>query len=202
MNSTCGVVALGSVLSLLLASQGCSAPSVGVGDPCTPEQEYDATFSGFDLFEVNIESKSLQCATRVCLVNHFRGRVTCPYGQDAEGVAPSGQSGCVVPGTTTPIAPLRPTPHGDCVAAQCADRTADDAVYCSCRCADAAGNKGDGSVYCDCPESFACVPLVSSIGGDNEGLTGSYCVKRGTEFAPTSSCTESLDANDPSKCVQ
>jgi len=59
--------------------EGCS--QTGVGDPCTPEQEYDPTFNGFDPGEVNVESKSFQCQTRLCLVNHFQGRVSCPYGQ-------------------------------------------------------------------------------------------------------------------------
>src|SRR5450432_3088449 len=55
----------------------------GVGDPCTPEDEYTTDFSGFDSKEVNVESKSFQCVTRVCLVNHFQGRVSCKYGQAA-----------------------------------------------------------------------------------------------------------------------
>src|SRR5512135_451851 len=63
-----------------VSAQGCKAS--GVGDPCIPEKEFDPTFLGFDKGEVNVESKSFQCLTRLCLVNHFRGRVTCPYGQD------------------------------------------------------------------------------------------------------------------------
>ena len=31
--------------------------------------------------EENIESRSFQCQTRICLVNHFQGRVSCPLGQ-------------------------------------------------------------------------------------------------------------------------
>src|SRR5271154_3956606 len=65
--------------------QGCA--QTGVGDPCTPEQEYDPTFLAFSAGEVNVESKSFDCQTRLCLANHFQGRVTCPYGQTKAGAA-------------------------------------------------------------------------------------------------------------------
>jgi|GEM_PF-969612 len=60
---------------------GSNCGGSGVGDPCVPEDEYLTTFSGFDHGEVNVESRSFQCLTRVCLVNHFNGRVSCPFGQ-------------------------------------------------------------------------------------------------------------------------
>lgn len=201
--------------AILLTNQGCK--STGVGDPCTPEQEYDPGFSGFSEKEVNVESKSFQCQTRLCLVNHFRGRVSCPYGQNSQGVAPAavpdgtpGKDGCFVPGTESDknaddanrVKPNLPEPLGNCVASQCADRKAADAVYCSCRCANVDGKTDDGAVYCECPEAFECKQLVSSIGGTNEGLTGGYCVKTNTEFKATDNCGTSLDANDPKKCVQ
>jgi hypothetical protein len=62
-----------------LALVGC--PSGGVGDPCIPEDEYLENFAGFKLTEENVESRSFQCQTRICLVNHFQGRVSCPTGQ-------------------------------------------------------------------------------------------------------------------------
>ena len=55
----------------------------GVGDPCIPEDEYDPQFPGFTLSLENIESRSFQCQTRICLVNHIQGRVSCPLGQAA-----------------------------------------------------------------------------------------------------------------------
>jgi hypothetical protein len=64
---------------------GCQ--SGGVGDPCTPEDEYQTDFSGFAAEELNIESRSFQCETRVCLVNHFRGRVSCPLGMNEDALA-------------------------------------------------------------------------------------------------------------------
>ena len=73
-------------LAALAAYGALGCESGGVGAPCIPEDEYDQDFSGFALQEVNVESRSFQCETRVCIVNHFQGRVSCPYGQeDPEG---------------------------------------------------------------------------------------------------------------------
>ena len=63
----------------ILGLVGC--PSGGVGDECIPEDEYRENFPGFSITEENIESRSFQCNTRICLVNHFQGRVSCPSGQ-------------------------------------------------------------------------------------------------------------------------
>jgi len=177
--AACGLVAL-------LAAPGCK--TTGVGDPCVPEQEYNDKFSGFDEKEVNVESKSFQCQTRVCLVNHFRGRVSCPYGQDSGGKAPPNASACTVPGESTPITGDPADPKKALVQAQCSDRTTDKAVYCSCRCADVNGKTDDGANYCSCPDGFTCEALVSSIGAGDTGLTGSYCVKSGTHYDRATSC--------------
>jgi hypothetical protein len=191
----------------LVLGQGCKQG--GIGDPCIPEQEYDPTFSGFSFKEVNVESKSFQCATRVCLVNHFRGRVTCPKGQSAVG------GNCFVPGTTDPIVgprevsedpnvPAKDRPalnstRDKCVPPQCDERKAEDTVYCSCRCADAQG-RTEGGNFCTCPDAFECKPLVASTGAGNEGLTGSYCIKRKTEYTPTSVCVKHLDTSYNGSC--
>ena len=71
-----GVISIGFLATIPLACQG-----GGVGDPCTPEDEYDPQFGGFKVTEENIESRSFQCQSRICLVNHFQGRVSCPLGQ-------------------------------------------------------------------------------------------------------------------------
>jgi hypothetical protein len=190
---------VGSGLLLLAAiSPGCK--DEGVGDPCTPEQEYDQSFLGFDEKEVNVESKSFQCRTRICLVNHFRGRASCTFGQSSDGVAPNGapKDDCHVPGDPTQkITGL--TNQGDpnsfrdprkkaLVEPQCLDRTADNTVYCSCRCADINGNQPTGQTFCTCPDSFTCTPLVTSIGAGNEGLTGSYCIKDKTAYDKDVAC--------------
>lgn len=73
-----GLFSIAAIGALPLACQ-----SGGIGDPCIPEDEYNAAFAGFKLTEENIESRSFQCSTRICLVNHFQGRTSCPEGQKA-----------------------------------------------------------------------------------------------------------------------
>jgi hypothetical protein len=191
----------------------------GVGDPCTPEEEYDPSFTGFDPKEVNVESRSFQCQTRLCLVNHFQGRVTCPYGQSVTGAPPpmvpscstganAGTSaGCCIPGIGVPVTGkgtnnqyLNSTTQA-AVAAQCVDRTADNAVYCSCRCENVNGLTNDGANYCTCPTGFSCTQLVSSIGTD-EGLTGGYCVKNNTTYDPNNACEETCDPTAPTSSTE
>lgn len=148
---------------------GCQ--SGGVGDPCTPEDEFFEDFSGFALGEVNVESRSFQCETRVCLVNHFRGRVSCPYGQTAEQ-AMNGTGDCRIPGSDDRItAPVDP---------QLVERKTSQAVYCSCRC----DGEDPNARYCECPSGYGCVKLVDNIGVGNEQLAGSYCIKDDTDYEP------------------
>ncbi len=206
-----------------VSAQGCKAS--GVGDPCIPEQEYDPTFLGFDPQEVNVESKSFQCLTRLCLVNHFRGRVTCPYGQDKTGTMLPGIDGassgafppggdlqkppnpvgpCLIPGGTNPATDnitgnLTTDPaDGAQVHPQCIDREAANTVYCSCRCADANG-KTDNGVFCTCPDGFTCSQLVNPVGVTDVGLTGAYCIKKGTDYQSFSACDLACDPTIPNQ---
>lgn len=147
----------------------------GVGDPCTPEDEYEPTFSGFDPMEVNVESKSFQCETRVCLVNHFQGRVSCKYGQADPAGDPS-KANCFVPGykgdaTQTITTSVNP---------QLTGRQADAAVYCSCRC----DGPDSNARYCKCPSGYACTHLVDELGIGGGQLAGSYCVRDSTQYDP------------------
>jgi hypothetical protein len=216
------LVAVGAFLSIL-AGPGCGGG--GVGDPCIPEQEYDVCFAGFDQKEVNVESKSFQCQTRLCLVNHFQGRVSCPYGQNTgPGGANMGKitsgPGCnstnmeccnqiggppfspLYPGAGTCSVPGGSSVLGDAgaaitaayqvqvpVLAQVTPRQTANTVYCSCRCADVNGTTENG-VYCQCPDGYTCTQLVTSIGGVDEGLTGGYCIKMGTEYNPADTASE------------
>ncbi len=83
-----GLVGVVGVAAIGLLPIACQAG--GVGTLCTPEDEYSFRFSGFKVTEDIIESRSFQCATRICLVNHFQGRASCPLGQpspkDAQGL--------------------------------------------------------------------------------------------------------------------
>jgi hypothetical protein len=154
-------------------AQGSSVPSTAtvtvwgdMGKPCTLEDEADPSFSGYALTEVNIESWSAQCATRICLANHYQGRVSCPVGQLAAG------AGCVTPGQdSVPVTvPVQPA---------CSNRPAADAVYCSCRCDGPASDVP----LCRCGQGFTCTKLLEPIPslGSLE-LAGSYCVRDGTEY--------------------
>jgi hypothetical protein len=161
-----------------LASSACEAG--GVGDPCIPEDEYRKNFSGYAETEVNVESRSFQCETRVCLVANFRGRVSCPYGQppgDASGgVAPGLNDAdyCYLPGNKQAIQNRVTVP----VSPQLLARSPDKAVYCSCRCAGPQTNVQ----YCDCPSGYVCQKLVDAYGTSGGAqLAGSYCIKDGTQ---------------------
>src|SRR5688572_3054311 len=194
------------VLAAVLGLSALGCESGGVGDPCTPEDEYLQDFSGFSLAEVNIESKSFQCVTRVCIVNHFQGRVSCPYGQEEadilsednpNGKDPSDPARCRVPGTNgkntvngTNIDQIRVP-----VSAQIAARGADETVYCSCRCAGPDPN----ARYCECPSGFECAELVKEIGLGKEQLAGSYCVKAGTVYNPQRPPDAALCSEDPDR---
>lgn len=192
-------------LAALAAYGALGCESGGVGAPCIPEDEYKQNFSGFALQEVNVESRSFQCETRVCIVNHFQGRVSCPYGQaDPEGssLTPTDRSRCRVPGgdgrlcvdgagnVTEPVNDTGGCAMGDRnvdeilepVDPQLIFRNAEDTVYCSCRCKGPDAN----AVYCECPSGFTCSELVRDIGVPGRGqLVGSYCIKPGTEYDPT-----------------
>lgn len=202
-----------------LLAMGCQ--SGGVGDPCTPEDEYRVTFSGFSQDEVNIENRSFQCTTRVCLVNHFRGRVSCPYGQGTD-ILPGGANAsgakeneyCHIPGTCDAnsssqqaqkacqanriTVPVQPQIGGQ---VKFGGRQAADAVYCSCRCAGPDPN----AKYCSCPSGYHCPStyLEPDVGLGNEELAGSYCVRDGTDYNPTTigpDCSYGSKKGDPDYC--
>jgi hypothetical protein len=170
-----------SALACLAASLGLGfrCQSGGIGDPCVPEDEFHQDMGGYSLGEVDVETRSFQCESRICLVNHFQGRVTCPYGQtmadlDLPGTAPGR---CRIPYT----AGDSPTDQVIVpVAAWNTRRPADQAVYCTCRCA---GPEPDAR-YCTCPHGYSCEPVVPAVGLASHQLEGSYCIKTGTGFEP------------------
>jgi len=164
----------------LLACASCRPG--GVGDPCIPEDEYSPRFGGFDEREVNVESRSVQCETRTCLVNHFRGRASCPYGQtrdDITALPATDPRRCRIPGSADGVeVPVRPQiAHRSAAATSHPGDGVVETVYCSCRCADADGARDDGTRYCDCPSGYACTPLIDDLGLGKKELAGSYCVR-------------------------
>ena len=194
------VVAALSALMLAAGSSGCG--TTAVGDPCTPEDEFKKTQGSFEQKDLTIDVNSTSCETRVCLVHYFRGRVTCPFGNNNE----SGQAGkcTAVPGkpglytldgTSTGkyccplLGDLEQNPVQLAVEPQCKGRQAVDAVYCSCRCDvpdDPDIDPGQVS-FCPglgrgvCPKGFTCQRLCDSKTGGcgllPKGKWGSYCIK-------------------------
>ncbi len=137
-----------------------------LGTPCLPSAENSAAFDGIDYTEVNVPT-NVPSGQPTCLVNHFQGLVTCPYGQSASGQPPACAARCTT---------LGGQPVTGSVLPQCADRIASKAVLWSCRCANAAGRTDDGASYCTCPSTMACTPLVSSLGAAEDDTSGAYCV--------------------------
>jgi len=195
------------VLLLLTAMSGivsAACQAGGVGDPCIPEDEYNKNFSGYSETEVNVESRSFQCETRVCLVANFRGRVSCPFGQPAAAQPDSSgrivadpntalDDRCFLPGTKEDMSNEIAVP----VEAQLKARLPDKAVYCSCRC----DGPDKNAQYCDCPSGYTCQKLVDAYGTmGGAQLAGSYCIKDGTavpdptQLTSTTSCDQLPDA--------
>ena len=141
-----GLFGLLSVAAIGAIPTACQ--SGGVGDPCTPEDEYEPQFAGFKVTEENIESRSFQCETRICLVNHFQGRVSCPLGQDSP----------------TPCAS-----DGDCNGARCRKAsTLTKACENNDQCSGIGGTCDEGFCTCNdnsgCPSGFEC--LCPGEGGE------------------------------------
>jgi hypothetical protein len=206
-------------LLLGLAALGCTPG--GVGDPCTPEDEYQQNFNGFQVTETNVESRSFQCETRLCLVNHFQGRVSCRLGQSSSVGAPYSdpptnavanadwKPQCSIPGTAVDRTNRNSPDNINVeVKAQLSQRQTDKAVYCSCRC----DGPDKNARYCECPEGFQCEPLVANlkITSGSGQLAGSYCIRSGSKYDPNDSTVDTcLDnpkacgcdgANPPAEC--
>ena len=159
------------VAVVLVAACGSTASdeSAGIltalGSPCVPSVESEASFQGFSLNSVVVDTNHAPCESNICLVNNFFGRVSCPYGQTQE------KSLCELPGAsgqfvTPPVSP------------QLVDRPPKDAVFCSCRCD---GPEPDAE-YCDCPAGFDCVERVRDLGLGAPVLAGSFCLPEGTHL--------------------
>lgn len=198
-----------------------------IGAACVPAEESDRTFQGFSVTDVSIEPTTGGCGPNVCMLNHFQGRVTCPYGQTAPGEGPAGpagspaakvhsEDGCVLPqmtpgagSTTWQVTATDVSVTGfsagtvppQIIGVGAGDRTANKTVYCSCRCANVDGVRDDAGPYCACPSGLTCTPLVTPVvPGDKRA--GSYCVLDGTGYsAATTNAASVCDATmtDPSE---
>ncbi|MCL2823082.1 MAG: hypothetical protein FWD57_03745 [Polyangiaceae bacterium] len=146
----------------------------GVGDPCIPNDEFRPGNPGATESGAQIEDRSFQCETRVCLVKHFRGRVSCPYGNALGRGTPKIENSnfkgsdddaenCYIPGTNITVT--------GAVVPQCADRV--DQVYCSCRC----DGKDKAAKYCKCPDGFKCDIATQPLDPDIMDPDDRYCIK-------------------------
>jgi len=123
---------LGTLFLSLIALTGCEAP--GVGDPCVPEAIPEG--GGFNELEVYLETSSVQCRTRVCMVYQFQGDPSESF-EDCEA---RGGTNC---------AENRP------------QEVIDESVFCTCRCA----TTTEGASTCECPEGFSCTPILDEEAG-------------------------------------
>ena len=140
-------------------------PPEALGVRCIPSWESLPYFRGYSVKEIDIEQGGAECETNICLMNHFQGRVSCPYGQAA------GASDCLLPDGSSSVA--------GAVVPQLVSRQAAVAAICSCRC------DGDGpGPYCTCPESMQCEHLVDDLGLGHSELAGSYCIPKGSQYDP------------------
>ena len=138
-----------SLISFFLlcgALAGCEAP--GVGDPCIPEAIPPGP--GFDQSEVYLETSSVQCRTRVCMVYNFAGNPS------------QSQEECFADPTGPDCSNRQP------------EAEIDDRVFCTCRC----GTTTQGASTCECPSGFSCEPILDEEAGP--GIAGSYCVRTAT----------------------
>lgn len=136
---------------------GCEAP--GVGDPCRPE---NVPQGGFQPSEAYLETSSVQCQTRVCMVYKLSGNTEHILGEFENCDAEDGN--CV---NDSPDCD-----DGDTVADNCMPGR----VYCTCRCDAPAGSS---TTTCECPDGYACEEVVATNAA-GAGVRGSYCVKKNT----------------------
>lgn len=120
----------------------------------------------------------------VCIANHFRGRVDCPYGQTDADYA-SYLAGDI-PSNDTRLCRVSETNNvvEGAIVPQLYERRSSRTVYRSCRCADSDGNRTN-EAYCDCPSTYSCTPFLDDLGGKGDPNAGSYCIKNGTEYDPS-----------------
>jgi len=144
-------IRLAALVTILGASLfgGCEAPAVG--DPCKPAVVPEG---GFQRTEVYLESPSLQCRTRVCIVNHYRGDLVLSPLQ-GDGIEE----------------------HEEPCGEDCGWSGIEDRIYCTCKCGVTAGGDPQTITCEECPDGYECCP-VFSIGG--EGFKGDYCVRKKT----------------------
>jgi hypothetical protein len=126
------LVRAGAPLLVAAAMFGCS-PSP-IGDPCVPES---IPVGGYSNLEVYIETSSVQCRTRACMVYRLKGNPSEPF--------------CDEPGANVDTCAVRDE--------------VEDQIFCSCRCSVPAGGESN-TPLCNCGQGFTCVDDLVTTGGD------------------------------------
>jgi hypothetical protein len=138
-----------------------------IGAPCPPIEEEKPTFQGFGILEESIVSRFPVCGNGgVCLVNHFQGRVSCPFGQDAPKRCTAVGMGCFGGAVCVPV--LIGAPSCDPSAS-----AAEQAAQCS-----GAGACNAEGKFCECtPDSC---PSDSECDENTKRCTVHVCHVRGS----------------------
>lgn len=111
-----------------------------------------------------------------------------PAGCQVAGASAEENEGkiCCTMGTGAPVV--------GAVCGQCAEgsgRSAEEAVYCSCRCGPAEGAPHDPTAeYCACPSGFECAEIFPYGGSATSLHEGKYCIKPGTNIKDPEVCGE------------
>jgi hypothetical protein len=123
-------------LTVLLGLAACGQE--GVGDPCTPEAiPVKNGMYGFERTEAYIESSSVQCRSRLCIVNRLD----------------NGTNG-MIPADPRTTCEQKMVPG--CVSAA----EVENSVHCTCKCG------GPETVeHCKCPQPFQCKEILT-LGGE------------------------------------
>lgn len=124
------LIALAGLVSAV--SAGCTGSPIG--DPCVPE---NIPADGFDAREIYIETSSVQCRTRTCMVYQLSGNPEKVIGSSC----PDGDATCV------------------------SQKQLNDQVFCSCRCSVPAGGQAN-TPLCNCGSGFTCRDELVTTGGE------------------------------------
>lgn len=176
---------LSTALAVTLLGLTACEPT-GVGDPCTPEVQ-PPEGETWAYGEVSVETRSLQCRTRTCMVYHF-----FPAGRETG--EPDWRIQSQWPPADSPQAPCRNIETEEFVQHYCKTKRNPDTrqleidkdipvgsdwycnfdmtlvnqsrPFCTLKCG------GAGRTF-ECPEGFTCREVVRM---GPEGMRGSYCV--------------------------
>jgi len=145
--------AVGTLVLASMVQLGCQEEMVGA--PCVPETDKGEFSSNLTGAKWSIETRSVQCETRVCVTETIANTGDHSACADTESV-----ENCWT---------------GDDGAIQ------SKYSFCSCRCQDVAGhtNASNPDKYdylCECPPDTQCMGVLKDIEEAPDMIKGSYCV--------------------------